>query len=114
MLAKERQNAMLEIVRRDGRATIADLARTFDVTTETVRRALSLHSKSEPIRRVHGGAVLLPPVRHEYDLEERKLCFPNEKRAIGVLAAGLLSDGDAIAIDEGSATEAFAEAIFGK
>ena len=42
MLAKERQNAMLEIVRRDGRATIADLAQTFDVTTETVRRDLSL------------------------------------------------------------------------
>lgn len=114
MLAKERQNAMLEIVRRDGRAAIADLARTFDVTTETVRRDLSLLSQNEPIRRVHGGVVLLPPVRHEYDLEERRLCFPNEKRAIGVFAASLLSDGDAVAIDEGTATEAFAEAIFGK
>ena len=114
MLAKERQNAMLEIVRRDGRATIADLAQTFDVTTETVRRDLSLLSQKEPIRRVHGGVVLLPPVRHEFDLEERKLCFPNEKRAIGALAASLLSDGDAIVIDEGSTTEAFAEAIFGK
>ena len=114
MLAKERQNAMLEIIRRDGRATITELARTFDVTTETVRRDLSLLSQKEPIRRVHGGVVLLPPVRHEYDLEERKLCFPNEKRAIGALAASLLSDGDAVAIDEGSATEAFAEAIFGR
>lgn len=114
MLAKERQSAMREIIRRDGRATIADLARRFNVTTETVRRDLSLLSQKEPIRRIHGGAVLLPPVLHEYDLEERKLSFPNEKRAIGALAAGLLSDGDSVAIGEGSAAEAFAESIFGK
>ena len=114
MLAKERQSAMREIIRRDGRATIADLARRFDVTTETVRRDLSLLSQKEPIRRIHGGAVLLPPVLHEYDLEERKLSFPNEKRAIGALAASLLSDGDSVAIGEGSTTAAVAEAIFGR
>ena len=100
MLAKERQSAMREIIRRDGRATIADLARRFNVTTETVRRDLSLLSQKEPIRRIHGGAVLLPPVQHEFDLEERKMSFPNEKRAIGALAAGLLSDGDSV--DDGS------------
>ena len=114
MLAKERQSAMREIIRRDGRATIGDLARHFDVTTETVRRDLSLLSQKEPIRRIHGGAVLLPPVRHEFDHEERKLSFPNEKRAIGVLATEFLSDGDSVAISEGTTTEAFAEAIFGK
>ena len=114
MLAKERQSAMREIIRRDGRATIGELARHFDVTTETVRRDLSLLSQKEPIRRIHGGAVLLPPVQHAFDLEERKLTFPNEKRAIGVLATGFLSDGDSVAIGGGSTTAAFAEAIFGK
>lgn len=114
MPAKQRQDEMREIIRRNGRATIADLARRFGVTTETVRRDLSILSQKEPIRRIHGGAVLLPPVLHERDYEERKLSFRQEKQAIGALAAASLSDGDAVAIDEGSATEAFAEAIFGK
>ena len=113
MLAKTRQDEMREIILRNGRATITELAETFHVTTETVRRDLTVLSSCAPIRRVHGGAVLLPPILEDRDYEIRRITAPEEKRQIGILAAGSLSSGDIVYIDEGSVTEAFAEAIVG-
>ena len=45
---------------RSGSVDVADLARRFDVTTETIRRDLSDLQQRQLLRRVHGGAV---PVR---------------------------------------------------
>ena len=66
MPAKQRQDEMREIIRRNGRATIADLARRFGVTTETVRRDLSILSQKEPIRRIQvqvGGRASGTPIQ---------------------------------------------------
>ena len=113
MLAKTRQDGMREIILRNGRATITELAEKFNVTTETVRRDLTVLSAKSPIRRVHGGAVLLPPILEDRDYEIRRITAPEEKRQIGLLAADSISSGDIVYIDEGSVTEAFAEAIVG-
>ncbi len=42
MYAEERQQAIADEVRRIGRASVADLAGRFSVTSETVRRDLAL------------------------------------------------------------------------
>ena len=42
---------------QDGRFSVTQLADTFDVTTETVRRDLSSLERIGLVRRVHGGAV---------------------------------------------------------
>ncbi len=41
MYAAERQQAMAQVVRERGRMSVTDLAREYDVTTETVRRDLT-------------------------------------------------------------------------
>ena len=57
MYPEERQQAIAAQVIAHGRASVTELAQTFEVTTETVRRDLAVLDRSGVLRRVHGGAV---------------------------------------------------------
>ncbi|MGB0100335.1 MAG: DeoR family transcriptional regulator, partial [Nocardioides sp.] len=57
MYAEERQQAMAQLVTEHGRLSVVAIADRFDVTTETVRRDLSVLERLGLVRRVHGGAV---------------------------------------------------------
>ena len=59
MYAEERQQAIARLVNQRGRMSVNQLAREYDVTTETVRRDLSTLERMGLVRRVHGGVV--PP-----------------------------------------------------
>ena len=59
MYAEERQQAIARLVNQRGRMSVNQLAREYDVTTETVRRDLSTLERMGLVRRVHGGEV--PP-----------------------------------------------------
>ena len=59
MYAEERQQAIARLVTQRGRMSVNQLAREYDVTTETVRRDLSTLERMGLVRRVHGGVV--PP-----------------------------------------------------
>ena len=51
MYAEERQQAIASLVITQGRASVAELAETYDVTTETVRRDLAVLDRAAPVRR---------------------------------------------------------------
>ena len=57
MYAMERQELIERLLLDDGRVSVIELARRFDVTTETVRRDLNELERVGALRRVHGGAV---------------------------------------------------------
>ena len=57
MYAEERQQAIADLVTQRGRLSVNELAESFQVTTETVRRDLSLLERAGLVRRVHGGAI---------------------------------------------------------
>lgn len=57
MYPEERQQAIASLVMSRGRASVAELAETYAVTTETVRRDLAILDRAGLLRRVHGGAV---------------------------------------------------------
>jgi len=58
MLAKrrDRDGKILELVQRNGFVTIDDLACTFEVTPQTVRRDICHLAWQSQLRRCHGGA----------------------------------------------------------
>src|SRR5260370_17154574 len=60
MYAEERQQAIASLVISQGRASVAELAQAYDVTTETVRRDLAVLHKAGVLRRVRCGP---PPGR---------------------------------------------------
>ena len=88
MYAEERQQAIASLVIAQGRASVAELAEAYDVTTETVRRDLAVLDRAGVVRRVHGGAV---PVRALHLVEpgvgERETTRAEHKDAIAAAAA---------------------------
>jgi DeoR family fructose operon transcriptional repressor len=113
MYAEERQHAMAELVARRGRVSVNELAREFDVTTETVRRDLSLLESRRMVRRVHGGALPVDSFTVlEQLLSDRDASNTEAKHKIAAAAVALLPHAEAtIVIDAGSTTVRLAELL---
>jgi len=110
MYAEERQQAIARLVNQRGRMSVNQLAREYDVTTETVRRDLSTLERMGLVRRVHGGVV--PPASLsliEAGLRERDQVNPESKERIARAALEQLpSSGGTILVDAGTTTSRFA------
>ena len=106
MYAEERQQAIASLVIAEGRASVAELAQTYDVTTETVRRDLAALEKAGVVRRVHGGAVPLRALHLvEAGVGEREATRAEHKDAIAAAAVDFLPrDGSTVLLDAGTTT----------
>jgi DeoR family transcriptional regulator, fructose operon transcriptional repressor len=103
---EERQQAIASLVMSRGRASVTELAETYAVTTETVRRDLAVLDRAGVLRRVHGGAV---PVRSlhivESDVTERDATRTDHKDAIARAAAEFFPiSGGSVLLDAGTTT----------
>ncbi|MEM9263531.1 MAG: DeoR/GlpR family DNA-binding transcription regulator [Pseudomonadota bacterium] len=105
-----RQLKIVELARMQGRVDVDDLAESFNVTKQTIRRDLNELCDTGVLNRFHGGAV--PPsgaVNVAY--EARRRSAPDEKSAIGAVAANLVPDGASLLINIGTTTEQVAAAL---
>jgi DeoR family transcriptional regulator, fructose operon transcriptional repressor len=105
----ERQQEIYLLALKNGAVDVSELARLFDVTTETIRRDLSDLQARQLVRRVHGGAVPVERLRHEPMLEARGALNGEQKLAIGQQALRQLPDQGSVMIDSGSTGQRFAE-----
>src|SRR5512136_482448 len=112
MLNEERRRAILEILNRDGRVLVKDLASRFTTSHVTIRNDLEvLHSRGM-LHRTHGGALpvemaaLLDP-----SLREKEELHREEKELIGEAAAKLVREGQSVVLDSGTTTTAAARAL---
>lgn len=106
MYAEERQQAIAAQVLAQGRASVAELAHEYDVTTETVRRDLAALHRAGLIRRVHGGAV---PMRSlhiaEPGYDERAVTRADHKDLVAQAATEYLPlAGGSVLFDAGTTT----------
>ena len=106
MYAEERQQAIAELVVSQGRVSVAELAKSYDVTTETVRRDLAALDRAGVVRRVHGGAV---PTRALHLVEpgvgERETTRADHKDAIAEAAGEFFPlSGASVLLDAGTTT----------
>ncbi|MGA8246866.1 MAG: DeoR/GlpR family DNA-binding transcription regulator [Nocardioides sp.] len=106
MYAEERQQAIARLVNQRGRMSVNQLAREYDVTTETVRRDLSSLERMGLVRRVHGGVV--PPSSLsliESGIRERDQVNTEIKERIARAAVERLpTEGGTVLLDAGSTT----------
>ena len=102
LLSDERRRAILEILKVDGRATVADLSSRFGVSSVTIRNDLEVLSEQGSLVRSHGGAMPpLDPLRdHPLNLKSRMNVA--EKARIARAAAGLVSPWQTVILDSGS------------
>jgi DeoR/GlpR family transcriptional regulator of sugar metabolism len=106
----ERQQQILAHLNRNGRASVTELSRMFDVSAVTIRADLQLLAAEDLIVRTHGGAVLAPRAP-ELSLLLRRQQQVAEKERIGSAAAGFVANGDAVFLDASSTTLALAHAL---
>lgn len=111
MYATERQQIITTLLTDEGRVAVVELARRFDVTTETIRRDLAALDGAGILRRVHGGAV--PRDRAstlEPSLTERQDHQASAKSAIARCALDVLGEDfrGSVYLDAGTTTAAVA------
>ncbi|MCI5622160.1 MULTISPECIES: DeoR/GlpR family DNA-binding transcription regulator [Anaerostipes] len=110
LLAKERQNEIIEYINSTGSAKIGELAEKFDVTKETIRRDLTHLQEIGAIERSHGGATLvssLIPVPIEARTDENR----NLKLALCEKALELIPEKAVIYLDAGSTMQCMAQLL---
>jgi DeoR/GlpR family transcriptional regulator of sugar metabolism len=104
LLKAERQQLILEAVKDNRQATVAELSRRFDVSQVTIRRDLRELAAQGALRRAHGGALMAASTPPEPPVVQRLGRAEHCKACIGRAAASLVKDGDSIFIGSGSTT----------
>jgi len=89
---------------------ISELAQTFGVSAETVRRDIDELSRRGLVDRTYGGATA-HALAHEPAVNERYRILVEERGRIGTRAAHLVEPGDVLMIDSGSTTTHFAQRL---
>jgi len=112
MKPRQRQSRILEVVARDGEATVDALAVEFDVSAETIRRDLAQLATSGALQKVHGGARRLR-LHAEGSFQERMSEDAAAKEIIAQKLAQVIQPGDTLFMDTGTTTLFCAEALAG-
>lgn len=108
MLAAERQHAILERLRLDGKVVASAVVAELGVSDDTVRRDLRELTARGLLRRVHGGA--LPPLTHA-TFAERLEVDPETKAALARATVPLLDGAGVVVLGGGTTTLAIARLL---
>ena len=101
---------ILEIIKREGKATVEELAEHFGVTLQTIRRDLTELAEANKLERVHGGAIL-PSGTTNIEYEERRNLNEGAKLAIARACSEQIPDGCSVFLNIGTSTEAVARQL---
>jgi DeoR/GlpR family transcriptional regulator of sugar metabolism len=100
MLAAERRQYILDILKRDGRIVAQQLSTSLGVSEDTIRRDLREMATDGLLQRVHGGALPKSPALVSYRVREAQLS--QGKIAVAQLAAGLIQPGMVVLLGSGT------------
>ena len=104
LLAETRRRRILDWLQEEGSARVRVLSEAFSVSEPTIRQDLERLETDGYIVREHGGAFLATMPQQVQALALHHLVNMDAKRAIGRVAAALVSDGETIIVDAGSTT----------
>ncbi len=112
MNAAERQQAILELLTRKGRASVMEIADALRMTPQTIRTDLTTLAQMNRVVRFHGGASLLAGIEYTR-FEARRAIASDQKTRIGVACAQIIPNNVAVMINSGTTTGAVAAALRG-
>ncbi len=110
MSVVKRHDEILRLVREADSIEVEDLAKSFGVTTQTIRQDLRSLDEQGLLKRTHGGARKLDAVTTR-DYAERRKHRGMQKLNIGRAAAALIPDGSSVMLNIGTTTEQVADAL---
>ena len=115
MLAAQRREAILDLVRRSGGARVSELTDHLGVSDMTIRRDLEVLAQNGLLEKVHGGATAVAAASsaEEPGFEAKSLREPTHKGAIAKAAAALVEPGRAVGLSAGTTTWTLAHHLLG-
>lgn len=112
MLARQRQDLILEQVNLNGGAKVSELVDLLGVSDMTVRRDISVLDRRGLVSRVHGGATAVGRrSTEEPGFAAKSALQTAEKTGIAQLAATLVKPGDSVALSAGTTTYQIAQEL---
>ncbi len=105
-----RQTEILALARENGRVEVEELALSFKVSSQTIRKDLNDLCEKQLLQRIHGGAIVGSGIEN-VNYEARRLLAPDSKKAIGIRAAQLIPDNSSMLINIGTTTEQVAHSL---
>jgi DeoR family fructose operon transcriptional repressor len=104
MFAEERKLEIVEYVKQEKKATVAELCERFKVSGATIRNDLRELEQSRLLIRTHGGAIINSKTGFELVAKEKEVQNLELKQKIVRTAMSYIEDGDTIVVDTGSTT----------
>lgn len=105
-----RHQQIMQRVRQQGFVSIDDLAQTFDLTPQTIRRDINELCRIGMLRRYHGGAGL-PSSVENVAYKARQVMHQDAKRQIARKIASQIPDQASLFMTLGTTTEEIAKAL---
>ena len=113
MLARQRQEVILDEVRTTGGARVSELVERLGVSDMTIRRDIEALAERGLVTRVHGGATAAGSSVDEPGFAAKSTLHTAAKQAIAAAAVQLLEPGASVALSAGTTTHAVAAAMVG-
>jgi len=113
MLANQRREKILELLKEDGSAKVVDLAKLFKITEVTIRQDLEKLEKDGLILREHGGAYLKNVEDQVKNFSLVHLENMDKKELIAQKCLEFIEAGDTIILDSGTTTTEIAKKLKG-
>lgn len=98
----EREDSILEILRKSKSISVEKLADILYVSSATVRRDLSAMARKGLIKRTFGGAVIADSPNEELSIAVREQSMTKSKRRIATKAVELIKDNQSVFFDSSS------------
>ena len=113
MLANRRREKIFELIKEDGAAKVANLARIFKVTEVTIRQDLEKLATDGLIVKEHGGAFIknIEDQVGSFSLTHRDNI--DKKQLIAKKAIEFINNGDSLILDSGSTATEIAKLLIG-
>ena len=109
-ILNKRQHDLLSLASQEGYVSVENLAETFEVTQQTIRRDINNLCDQELLTRTHGGAFYSSRV-HNVAYSSRKSLASDEKKEIANAVAAIIPDNSSIVINIGTTTEQVAQSL---
>jgi DeoR family glycerol-3-phosphate regulon repressor len=110
MLNQPRLDEIMRLLSQHQRVKSIDLATSFAVSEETIRRDFKYLEGLGRLRRIHGGAIL-PRLNEEQPLQVRNRIKTQAKLKLAACATQLVQEGMALFLDTGTTTLALAHQL---
>lgn len=98
----ERQKQIQSLLERQGRLSVAEIVKQFEISEATARRDLESLASQGKAQRVHGGVIAVEQAPPELPILQREGEQTEEKSSIGRAAADLIADGETVFLGSGT------------